>query len=194
VNPPAFDDDLGFFQRVEQFPVEKLIAHLCSVMPELPAGVEHGQAFAGVELNRSQMLNNLFRRIPFLGHDSDLLVAVQSNIHPGPNLPGQVTLPQVSMAVIRTAKQAQLPGVSMNTLRHTFISRLVQAGRPLPEVAALAGHRDIKMTLRYAHLAPSHLRAGIQALEERTLRHEAGPGLSTDARVTPVSQDFGGNA
>jgi hypothetical protein len=26
VNPPAFDDDLGFFQRVEQFPVEKLIA------------------------------------------------------------------------------------------------------------------------------------------------------------------------
>src|SRR5262249_52783049 len=33
VNPPAFDDDLGFFQRVEQFPVEKLIARLCSVMP-----------------------------------------------------------------------------------------------------------------------------------------------------------------
>src|SRR6185295_4744811 len=52
---------------------------------------------------------------------------------------------QVGMAVIRTAKDAQLPGVSLHTLRHTFISRLVQAGRPLPEVAALAGHRDIKM-------------------------------------------------
>ena len=72
---------------------------------------------------------------------------------------------QVGMAVIRTAQQAELPGVSLHTLRHTFISRLVQAGRPLPEVAALAGHRDIKMTLRYAHLAPSHLRAGIQALD-----------------------------
>jgi integrase len=107
------------------------------------------------------------------------------------HLAGRVySLPQVSMAVIRTAKQAQLPGVSL----HTFISRLVQAGRPLPEVAALAGHRDIKMTLRYAHLAPSHLRAGIQALEERTLRHEARPGLSTEARVTPVSQEFGGSA
>ena len=55
---------------------------------------------------------------------------------------------QVGVAVIRTAKAAQLPGVSLHTLRHTFISRLVQAGRPLPEVAALAGHRDIKMTLR----------------------------------------------
>lgn len=103
------------------------------------------------------------------------------------------SLEQVSMAVIRTAKQAQLPGVSVHTLWHTFISRLVQAGRPLPEVAALAGHRDIKMTLRYAHLAPSHLRAGIQALEERN-RYLAGPALSTETCVTPVSQDFVGIA
>jgi hypothetical protein len=59
--------------------------------------------------------------------------------------------------------------------------------RPLPEVAGLAGHRDIKMTMRYAHLAPSHLRAGLQALEHR------GPGqplLSTDARVTLESREF----
>ena len=69
--------------------------------------------------------------------------------------------------------------------------RAVQAGRPLPEVAALAGHRDIKMTLRYAHLAPSHLRAGIDALEQRNARDPVGPGLSTEPRVTPVSQEFG---
>ncbi|TLY23321.1 MAG: phage integrase family protein [Nitrospirae bacterium] len=31
---------------------------------------------------------------------------------------------------------------------------MVQAGRPPPEVEALANHRDIKMTLHYAHLAP----------------------------------------
>ncbi|HEY6640341.1 MAG TPA: tyrosine-type recombinase/integrase, partial [Nitrospiraceae bacterium] len=91
-------------------------------------------------------------------------------------------------------KEAQLPGVSLHTLRHTFISRLVQAGRPLPEVAALAGHRDIKMTLRYAHLAPSHLRAGIQALEARTSQRPAGLALSTEMRVTPVSRDFARSA
>lgn len=93
------------------------------------------------------------------------------------------------MAVIRTAKQAQLPGARLHTLRHTIISRLVQAGRPLPEVTALAGHRDIKMTLRYAHPAPSHLRAGIQMLEQRN-RYLVGPALSTEARVTPVSREF----
>jgi integrase len=103
------------------------------------------------------------------------------------------SLEQVGMAVIRTARHAELPGVSLHTLRHTFICRLVQAGRPLPEVAALAGHRDIKMTLRYAHLAPSHLRAGIKALEQRN-RSLAGSALSTEPRVTPVSQDFSGIA
>jgi len=108
---------------------------------------------------------------------------------------GRVYSPeQVSMAVIRTAKQVQLPGVSVHTLRHTFISRLVQAGRPLPEVAALAGHRAITMTMRYAHLAPSHLRAGIQVLEQRNTRQTGGPALSTEFCVTPVSQDLGGIA
>jgi integrase len=101
---------------------------------------------------------------------------------------------QVSMAVMRGAKQAQLPDVSLHTLRHTFISRLVQAGRPLPEVAALAGHRDIKMTMHYAHLAPSHLRAGIQALEHRRPDQPTGRTLSTDLRVTLESRDFPGNA
>ena len=104
------------------------------------------------------------------------------------------SLEQVGMAVIRAAKQAQLPGVSLHTLRHTFISRLVQAGRPLPEVAALAGHRDIKMTMRYAHLAPSHLRAGIDALEQRNTRHPVESVLSTEGRVTPVLRDFAGIA
>ena len=32
VNPPSFDDDLGFFQRIDQLSVEKLIAYVCSVM------------------------------------------------------------------------------------------------------------------------------------------------------------------
>ena len=57
-------------------------------------------------------------------------------------------------------------------------------------VAARAGHRDIKMTLRYAHLAPSHLRAGIQALEQRNSGYSARLALSTEPRVTPVSREI----
>ena len=71
----------------------------------------------------------------------------------------------VSTAFLRSARHAGFHDVSLHTLRHTFVSRLVQAGRPLAEVAALAGHRDIRMTLRYGHLAPKHLVESIQALE-----------------------------
>ena len=59
-------------------------------------------------------------------------------------------------------------------------------------LAALAGHREIKITLRYAHLAPSHLRAGIQVLEQRRVE-AAGPELSPETPVTPVSRDLGGS-
>ena len=72
--------------------------------------------------------------------------------------------------------------------------RLGASRTTLPEVAALAGHPTIKMTLCYAHLAPSHLRAGTQALEERTSHHSTGLALSTELRVTPVSRDLAWSA
>lgn len=43
-----------------------------------------------------------------------------------------------------------------HTTRHTFASWLVQRGVPLYTVAKLMGHSDIRMTQRYAHLAPDN--------------------------------------
>ena len=50
-------------------------------------------------------------------------------------------------------------------LRHTFASNLVMAGVDLMTVKELMGHKDLTMTLRYAHLAPDHKARAINILD-----------------------------
>jgi len=90
------------------------------------------------------------------------------------------TCAEVNRALQRAAVKSGICDICLYTLRHSFISRLVQAGVSLPEVAALAGHQDIRMTMRYAHLAPQHLRDSIAALEARRIRRSEN-GLTTNA-------------
>jgi len=55
--------------------------------------------------------------------------------------------------------------VCFHTLRHTFVSRLMMKGVDIRTVQELAGHKEIKMTMRYAHLAPEQKRRAIGLLE-----------------------------
>jgi site-specific recombinase XerD len=63
-------------------------------------------------------------------------------------------------------KNPALGDVTWHIFRHTYISRLVMAGVDLRTVQELAGHKDIKMTVRYAHLAPAHKLAAVDRLAE----------------------------
>jgi integrase len=49
--------------------------------------------------------------------------------------------------------------------RHTCASRMVQRGVPISVVKEWLGHKSITMTMRYAHLAPTNLRAAADVLE-----------------------------
>ena len=78
-------------------------------------------------------------------------------------------------------RKAGIQDASWHTLRHTTASRLVMAGVPLPTVKEVLGHRNIQTTLRYAHLAPSHIQA---AMEKGSLANlELGTGSKTGSDV-----------
>ena len=52
----------------------------------------------------------------------------------------------------RVRKRAGIEDVRLHDLRHNFASWAVMRGVPLPTVARLLGHRQVSMTLRYAHV------------------------------------------
>jgi integrase len=52
--------------------------------------------------------------------------------------------------------------------RHTFASRLRQAGVPLGNIAELLGHKGLAMTKRYAHLSISNLHEAVSRIANST--------------------------
>lgn len=55
--------------------------------------------------------------------------------------------------------------IRFHDLRHTAASHMVMAGLDLRTTGAILGHKDPKVTQRYAHLAPEHLKDAIEKLD-----------------------------
>ncbi|MNS96183.1 Tyrosine recombinase XerD [compost metagenome] len=80
--------------------------------------------------------------------------------------PGQdgERMTDVKTAWLELLKNAGIEDFRWHDMRHDFASRLVMAGVPLNTVRDLLGHSDIKMTLRYAHLAPDSKAAAVELI------------------------------
>jgi integrase len=64
------------------------------------------------------------------------------------------------------ASAAKLVDFKFHDLRHSFASKLVQAGVDLYTVKELLGHSEIAMTEKYSHLAPDNLRAAVERIAQ----------------------------
>jgi integrase len=100
---------------------------------------------------------------------SDYVCPGRSGNRPYGGLPG---------AWERIAKSAELPGMTLHTLRHSFASTAGDLGYSEPTIAALIGHAAGSVTGRYVH----HLDAVLIAAADRVARtiHSYMTGLAAD--------------
>ena len=71
----------------------------------------------------------------------------------------------VTMAFRRACQCAGIPDCRFHDLRHTFGSHLALEGFNLRTIQQLLGHRDLRMTMRYAHLSAEHLQQAVNRLD-----------------------------
>ena len=64
----------------------------------------------------------------------------------------------------RARREAGIEDVRLHDLRHTHASHAVMNGVPVPVVARLLGHSDVRTTLRYAHLGDREIEAAAERI------------------------------
>ncbi|MGC2424104.1 MAG: site-specific integrase [Nitrospirota bacterium] len=65
----------------------------------------------------------------------------------------------------KTCTDSGIKDFVFHDLRHSFASKLVMGGVDITTVKELLGHKTLTMTLRYAHLAPSHMMKALEVLD-----------------------------
>lgn len=71
----------------------------------------------------------------------------------------------VKKAFQNALTKAKIQDFHFHDLRHTFASHCVMAGIDITTVSRLLGHKSLTMTLRYSHLAPSHMVNAVNILD-----------------------------
>lgn len=145
-----------------------------AILTGLRKGEIIGLRWHDIDLTRCQLVihaarakGKRSRHVPLNDSAFEILKRLPAPVSPDALVfPNQVGRPMENLHhhFRRAARAAGLKGVSFHTLRHTFASRIVMATGSLVEARELLGHRDYRVTLRYAHLTDAHLRKAIKKI------------------------------
>jgi hypothetical protein len=73
----------------------------------------------------------------------------------------------VTRMVNRVARRARLGHINPHRLRHTLATQAINRGMRIEAVAELLGHRDLKMTMRYARIANDTVASEYRSVSQR---------------------------
>jgi integrase len=71
----------------------------------------------------------------------------------------------VSVAFLRACRRAKIEDFRLHDLRHTCASWMRMQGADIHVVAQQLGHKDLRMAIRYQHLAPTFLQDAVRRLD-----------------------------
>ena len=100
-----------------------------------------------------------------------ILESLRSDARPGnpwvvASRSGDTRIASLNQYWPRIRERANLPGVRIHDLRHSFASRALALGESLPMIGSLLGHRKVRTTARYAHLAQDSVKEAAARVAE----------------------------
>jgi integrase len=148
------------------------------VLLTLNTGLRQGELFSldwrqvdltrkTIEVLASNAKGNATRVIPLNPEALDVLTTIKPERAVGLVFKSPVTgarFTNVKKAWAEVTAAAGIPDLRWHDLRHDFASQLVMRGAPLYTVQKLLGHKNAKMTQRYAKLAPGVLADAVNLL------------------------------
>jgi integrase len=107
-------------------------------------------------------------RVPYSASVAEILGRRRVKTDGAYIFPGRLGAPlgEVRKTWTTVCRQAQLDGVRVHDLRHTFASLVASSGQSLLVVGELLGHSTAQTTKRYAHLYDETLRSAAESVSE----------------------------
>jgi integrase len=160
------------------------------ILAALQTGARRGELAAltwgGVDMKARTLTfrhtkNGHARTVPMTDTLREALADLPRPLSPEARVLPERDLRVLSRAFARLVSDLEIPNLRFHDLRHDAASTLTMAGVPQRAVMEILGHRDPRMTMRYQHLSPGHLKDAMRALDHAAPRpaDQQGNGAAT---------------